>query len=53
MEILSRYRITPAQKVAADKHYTQRFAREPGLRERWEEAKWRFGEYLAAQKVSR
>jgi hypothetical protein len=53
LETLSRYRITPAQKVAADKHYAERIAREPGLRERWDEAKRRFGEYLAGQKVSR
>jgi hypothetical protein len=37
-ETLARYRVTPAEKQAADRHYGERFVREPGLREAWDRA---------------
>lgn len=37
-ETLSRYRVTPMQKALTDRHYRERFAREAGLRARWDAA---------------
>jgi len=37
-DALARYRVSPAQKQAADRHYAERFAREPSLREAWQRA---------------
>lgn len=37
-ETLARYRISPAAKQAADKHYAERVAKDPSAREAWDHA---------------
>jgi hypothetical protein len=48
LETVGRYGLTLAAKVATDEHYAARFAREPGLRERWEEARRTYAAFLEA-----
>jgi hypothetical protein len=52
LETLARYGITPDQKRAADQHYAERFAREPGTREAWDRAYQTYRTWLAGR-VSR
>jgi hypothetical protein len=53
LETLARYGITPAQKRAADQHYSELFAREPGARPMWDRAYQVYRAWWLANRVSR
>lgn len=53
METLARYRITPAEKQAADQHYAERFARQPAARTAWDAAYATYRAWCQAGLVSR
>jgi hypothetical protein len=48
-ETLARYRLTPEDKIALDKHYQQRFAAEPQFRAAFDAAMRAYGVWLAGQ----
>jgi hypothetical protein len=49
-ETLLRYRLSAAQKEQLDRHFAERFAREPGLREAWDRAHAAYREWWLAQR---
>jgi len=53
MEALARYRVTPAEKLAADQHYAARFASQPGVRTAWDAAYATYRAWWLAGRVSR
>ncbi len=53
LDTLARYGLTPADKVAADAHYRDRFAREPAAKAAWESACQTYRAYLATRRITR
>jgi hypothetical protein len=53
MEALARYHLTPAEKEAIDRHYAERFTREPALRTAWDTAYAMYRTWWLANRISR
>jgi hypothetical protein len=53
LQTLARYQITPAEKQAADQHFTERFARDPAARAAWDGAYRTYREWWRASRLSR
>ncbi len=53
LEALARYRVTPAEKQDADRHYADLFARSPGARTAWDAVFNTYRTWLLANRANR